>query len=621
MGFQRTAETGPARARFSWWSGLLLLCLSVPVSQTAAQSEREPLAQPASPELLRVRTLIRSNVLGLAERIMEEQGPPQLPNGEWLNWERQLWALYKASGKWDRLVNRVQQIPPAFPEVVREEAEREVIAAYIALERGADARAILRRYLMSDEISEREKIPLRRQVIESFIAEDRLAEANAAARVFLADFRPQDPDWLLLAGRVALRSGNPGTAVNLLAPLDAPAARLLALWGRLEAGTIAPDEALVRAGAMLDDEQYEPVIRPLLAVMVSAAGASGQERRRTDLLERYLLAPQSLAFSVTRSLPRFEPADLVESYSTIARNRANSAGYLAGEEAGWSAFARLLPAEDDVARRGVWAHISTRAADRSTRVLARDAWVNAAIDGDRTGLISLLFGEDAPLGTLDLSPATALRLSNFAIEAGDIQLAAEASANVTAPPPGMSRDDWLLYTGRISIIAGRYDQGADRIRQWIDGRSRLSGEDTDRVLQPIFELQTVEQHALAIELLERVNERSPGGKYVRELSFWIAESHDALGEYMKAADHFLFSAMQKDNGFDQWGESARYRAADALLQGNFFADARTLFEDLLKRASDENRIQALNGKIQEIWLRESSLRETTRTLAGDASSG
>ena len=68
--------------------------------------------------------------------------------------------------------------------------------------------------------------------------------------------------------------------------------------------------------------------------------------------------------------------------------------------------------------------------------------------------------------------------------------------------------------------------------------------------------------------------------------------------------------MQKDNGFDQWGESARYRAADALMEGNFFADARTLFEDLLDRASEDNRKQALNQKLQQLWLKESSLRSS-----------
>ncbi|MDE0714642.1 MAG: hypothetical protein OXI10_07230, partial [Gammaproteobacteria bacterium] len=252
-------------------------------------------------------------------------------------------------------------------------------------------------------------------------------------------------------------------------------------------------------------------------------------------------------------------------------------------------------------------HIGIHSNDPASRTQALDQWVNAALDGGRWTLVPLLFGEDAPLGPLLISPDTALRLSNAALESGDIHLAAEANANVSTPPAGMTLDEWLLYTGRISIIAGRYGQGTERLRQWIMANPRLTPEQTDRVLQPIFELQIVGQHEPAIELLELIDARSPGGKFVREIAFWIAESYDALGQHMKAADYFLFSAMQKANGFDQWGISARYRAADALLEGNFFADAKTIFQNLLKHSKDENRISALRQKLQRIWLLESSL--------------
>lgn len=121
-------------------------------------------------------------------------------------------------------------------------------------------------------------------------------------------------------------------------------------------------------------------------------------------------------------------------------------------------------------------------------------------------------------------------------------------------------------------------------------------------------MQTVGQHKLAIPLLQLINQRSPSAKHRREIAFWIAESYSATGRHIKAADFFLFSAMQKDNGFDQWGEAARYRAADALLEGNLFADARSLFEGLLARATEEPRRQALTRKLQQVWLRESSIQ-------------
>ncbi len=600
-------ETGPRRARFSCITGCLLFAvLALPAAPAAAQDGAIP-PEVASPALLRVRTLVRANVLDLAERIMERQGPPQLPNGEWLNWERQLWALYQSRGHWERLIERIQAIPPAFPAPVHEEADLVAISAYNALGDGVRSRRLLRRYLLDESISERERIPLRRQVIESYLVEGRLAEANAAARVFQADYRPQDREWLLLAARISLESGDPSGAVNLLAPLDDPAARILRLWGRIQDGSVDPQEAFERAAALAEGEAYESLQRPLLAMMTRAAGTGDKRIDQAALMERYLLADPPLEPVVYRSLPVYSVEDLVATYASIAANAANAAGLLVGEEQGWDDFARLLPVEETVMRRVVWGQIARNSDDRIARRLANDQWVNAALDGERMALVPLLFGEGLPLGDLVISPATALRLSNAAIEAGEVKLAALANSNVSGPPPGMSYGDWLLYAGRISIIAGQYDEGAERLRSWLQSQERLTPEQTDNVLQPIFDLQAVDQHAIALELLELVDARSPGGRYVREIAFWIAESHEALGEHMTAADYFLFSAMQKDNGFDQWGESARYRAADALLAGNFFSDARTLLEDLLRRAKDENRIQGLQQKLQQLWLRESNL--------------
>ena len=562
---------------------------------------------PATPALLRVRTLIRANVLDLAERIMESQGPPQLPNGEWLNWERQLWALYASRGKWGELVQRIQSIPPAFPDSVRREADLQAIRGHIALSEGVPARRLLRRYLVSGELTDRDRVPLRRQVVESYLVEGLLTEASVAARVFQEDFRPQDREWLLLAARISLQSGNPSAAVNLLAPMDDPAARLLRLWGRLENGSTPPAEVLERAGRMREDQAYAGLQRPLLAIMAASATRAGLQREHARLLEQYLYADPVAEPAVYSSLPRYDLDDLVAAYAAIARAAANEAGYLVGEESGWGDFARLLPAEDGVTRRAVWAHIARQLDDPFSVRLAVDQWINAVLDDDRMPLVTLLHGEDAPLGPLLVSPEVALRLSSAALQNEDIQLAAFANSNVSGPPPGMSYGEWLLYTGRTAIVAGRYAEGGDRLRKWIESRERLTPEETDSVLQPVFDLQTVDQHEMALEFLAMIDDRSPGGKYTREIAFWIAESYEATGQHMKAADYFLFSALQKDNGFDQWGESARYRAADALLNGNFFADARTLLEDLLQRATDENRAKALREKLQQLWLRESNL--------------
>ncbi len=579
-------------------------------SRSIAANDHLILDTPATPALQRVRTLIRANVLGLAERILEQEGPALLPNGEWLNWERQLWALYRASGNWQALYDRIQSIPPAFPASVRAEAEAESIAALIALGNGQTARRILRSQLLSTTLSERQKRSLRRQVIESYLADNKLQEANRSAVAFQQDFRPQDKDWLMLGSRIALQSGSPDAAVNLLAPLTEPDARLLRLWARAKNQSMSAEQILSTGARLLELKEFKSLNTPLLALMSDAAARAGNRILQVDLIEQYLLESASGSqFDQHKQfenvLPQLSATSLFDVYQWIAREQANKAGLLVGEENNWGPFAVALPNEQETIRRSVWAYIASKT-DGGTRQAAADNLVNAIVDSERMDLVPFLFGDDKPLGQLTLSPATALRLSNLAIEAGKVELAAEANANVSNPPPGMDYADWLIYTGRISIIAGRHQQGASQLDKWIESTDSLTPDQTDKVLQPIFDLQTVEQHQLAIPLLEKVNEKSPGGKYTREIAFWIAESYGATRQHIKAADHFLYSAMQKDNGFDQWGESARFRAAEALLEGNFFDDALKLFEGLLERAEDEPQKQALQQKIQQIWLRRSN---------------
>ena len=611
MTLGRFSKTGRQSARF-FILGTLLVFSSF---DAVAENEKLILDTPASPELQRVRTLIRANVLGLAERVMEEQGPPQLANGEWLNWERQLWALYRASQSWHKLLDRIQSLPPAFPAAVRAEAERESISALLALGRGKEARSILRRQFFNPALSERDKIIVRRQVIESYLIEDLVTEANRSARQFQQDFRPQDKEWLMLGARISLQSGNPDSAVNLLAPLTEPDARLLRSWARLKNDSLEPEQLRQNAEIMRAQPEFEDLQQALLAVLVHAAGLIGDKAAQAGYLEEYLLAPQSASTALARGLPVYGVGDLVEIYRAIALDQANQAGFLLGEEAQWGQFAVKLEPGMLIERRSVWAHIAASVDGEGLRRVASDHLINAAIDSGRSDIILELYGESKPLGKLLLSPATGLRLSNLAIEQGNVQLAAEANSNVTGPPQGMSYAEWLVYTGRISIIAGRHQHGAEQLDKWIDSMAELTPEQTDNILQPVFDLQTVDRHDLAIPLLEKINRLAPKGDYPREIAFWIAESYDATRQYVKAADYFLFSAMQKENGFDQWGESARYRAAEALLEGNFFDDARTLFEDLLNRASEEPRRQALQQKIQQLWLRQSS---TERTQSGAA---
>jgi hypothetical protein len=170
----------------------------------------------------------------------------------------------------------------------------------------------------------------------------------------------------------------------------------------------------------------------------------------------------------------------------------------------------------------------------------------------------------------------------------------------------MDRLQWLLHVARVSIIAGQYKQGSVELMRWIKSYPAMSPEQIDQALQPVFDLQKVNQHLHALELLEEIWPRITTQKHEREIAYWIAESYQATRQHVMAADYFLYSAMLKDNGLDQWGQSARLRAAESLQSANLLADSKALYQDLLRRTTDEARQARLRQRLQELWLLQSS---------------
>ena len=596
------SEARAARRRIARLGALCgMLCLGAP----AAAGETEPSSYAA--ELAGVENLLRANTLGLAQDVLETRGPPRQPTAEWSEWERRLWSIYRLGGQWEKLRERVRELPPDFPPGILREAKLQEIAALGALRRGEDARAEIRAGLLSDE-PEAHKRALRRALIAAYLADDLLDEARAAMEYFQRDYGPREPEWLLLRAGVLLRSGDAEAAASLLAPLDRPRARLLRLYARLRAGAIPPKQAAMEARELLRAPHAEPIKRDILAVIAHVN--SRNPAARAAALERYLLTPPAPAGQESGLYPNFTAADLLAAYGEFAREQANAAGLLVGEEERWLEHAQGLPEKSNITRAAWFAHIAAQLAaageaDSPLRTRAIDGYTGVLIAVKRTGLIAEMFGEDAPLGRLRLGGAAGLRLSTDALERGDIPLASEANASLSELPSGVERREWLLHAGRIDIFAGRYRRGAVKLNEWIESFEQLTPKQADKVLKPVFDLQTAGRHELALVLLRRIEERAPPGKQTRELAYWTAESHAGRGDHRRAASLFLQSAMQKFDGLDPWGEASRFRAAEALIEAGFSADARVLLEGMLSRAAEPARRDAIRKKLQQLWLLQS----------------
>lgn len=568
---------------------------------------------PSADELARAQDLVRANALGLAQEVLESRAPALRPAAAWLAWERQLWVVYRLRGRWAALLARAQPALEGadWPAGIRREARLQALKALVELRRAAEARRLIAAVLADADAPGAHQRQARRALIAVELAEGQAAAARRALREFQSRYGlgARDASLQLLTAAVLLRAGEVDAAVSELAAVDSAPARLLKLYARLQSRELPPAEVAARASALPDSAPA----RWVRAVAAQAHAQAGAWYPLADALEAYHLAPPPPSSPPAGVYPQFAAADLLAAYARIAAHQIRRAGAPAGEAQSHLDLARALPPALGVARRALFAHLTATAAsenDAETRQAALDGYVGEIIDSGRIRLIPLLFGGgDAPLGELSLGGDAALRLGAAALAEGDFRLAAAAHAAMRAFPagrPAAARQAWLLRAGRVDLLAGHHARGAAKLREYLESFSALTAAQTDAVLQPIFDLQALDRHALALPLLGRVDALAPAGKHRREIAFWLAESYAGAGDPRLAAAAFLRSAMAGADSFDRWGRAARLRAAEALLDARLFADARRLLQDLLAAAATDARRIQLQQALQRARLLEAA---------------
>ena len=126
----------------------------------------------------------------------------------------------------------------------------------------------------------------------------------------------------------------------------------------------------------------------------------------------------------------------------------------------------------------------------------------------------------------------------------------------------------------------------------------------------LFDMQTVELHAQAIEHFNQLLRLEIEPKQRREILYWIADSYRGLEKYDQAALLYLQSAMlPAPDAMDPWAQTARFNAAESLQQSGLVDDARRIYEELLAMTDDQARRSVLNHKIQQLWLNQRAVAE------------
>ena len=136
----------------------------------------------------------------------------------------------------------------------------------------------------------------------------------------------------------------------------------------------------------------------------------------------------------------------------------------------------------------------------------------------------------------------------------------------------------------------------------LENAGELKEQELDRLLQVAFDLQAISRDDLALKVFKAAGPFVHTVRQRRELLFWMGESQIGEGRFAQGADLFLQSSEVAGQKLDLWGQSARFRAAEALVDAGLLQDAFNMYRSLLVESSDENRQLQLRQKLQNLNL-------------------
>ena len=524
----------------------------------------------------------------------------------WILWEQERLAILARWRQWNQLLVRIEGLPADIPEQFRHQAATYKARAFLELDQAEAAREILREQLWqrgADQTQEYET--WRRLVISSYLRDERHDDARIAMLRYAQDFSSQDPDWLLLRARVLIDSGRDEQALQILEGQEGWQAELLQLYARFRLERIDRAELWRRVKQSAEAKDISAEIRASLWGLGYLAAQRMSPVDRVVALELLFRSNAQSPIELFR-----QPVDtLWEAYLEYAGLVGNRAELLLGDDESWLELARQTSQATPVKARSLFAMLIVNARNPEVADAAAAEYLStfAEIDASEHELLDNLFNrsERFPRAS-DIPPVIRYQLVDLALTSGRIDEATRLMSGLTEPPEGASRFDWQLRQSRVLILGGRYEEGDAVLGALLQDYQEPVPDATDRILQVLFDLQTVGLHESAIAHFNRLLLLDLDARQRREILFWIADSFREEKLYDQAALLYLQSAMLPGaRSMDPWAQTARFNAAESLQRAGMTDDARRIYEDLLRVTDEAARRSVLRNKIQQLWLTQS----------------
>lgn len=569
--------------------GLLWLAGSWGAAQAAVDvDEAAALADAGTPEL--------------ALALVERDQPADPAGEEWTAWEGLRLKLLRAMGRWEALAERTEASPEGLPEAFRHRVKVENAEALLRLGRAAEARSGLRREIWAGAQEERLTL-LRRLVIRSYLEQGLAEDAYAAVVRYRQDYGESGREDRLLIARVLLTRQRYSQVESLLAGLDGPRAEALRLLNALRSEKQSARGVLKQARALAARSGNEPAqTRLLWAVAAEAAGLADNPSAQIPALEN--LFESSGGEALPEGLFHFTGDDLWQAYEGYAGRVGNREQMLVGEDRRWFDEAENAGARYPIRIRSVYALLSLRASREEHRLEAQEHLLG--ILSERPSghqILRRLYLDSGHFPSLETIPdPVRWALADAALAEGDMEIASRLLHDLETAPEGTRRVMWQLRRAKVFILAADYDSAESVLSGLVARAGELERGDVDRLMQLLFDLQTVGENTAAYEMFAQLGARAEG-QFKRELLYWMADSRAAQEQHVDAARLYLQSAMLPGpKTMDPWAQTARYKAAGSLAAAGLREDAAKLYRQLLAVTEEAGRKAVLRRDLEQLWL-------------------
>jgi len=560
--------------------------------------------------LKEIQQLADKGAVSLAIQILEKQQAKYVEQKSiWISLEQQRIALYKQREDWQKISERLKELPKTSEITFIQWARTERAIALLELHKPAEAREELRYLIWKTQIAKTNLELLthwRKLIVRSYLNDSFANDAQIASFRLQQDVPQDDLSDVILRARIAIENRRSDEAEKLLKPYaDNPEVAALILLAQLRGQSRSPKHVLQAAYRYIRNKQTANELKVnLWAVAAEAARQNGSRAAMANAMEHVLANKQHLRLS--DNVSKFNSDSLWNAYIDYALIISNQEQLLIGQDKAWLNVADKLVKKQPVGSRSMNVFVMLRGKEQKLREQAASAFVASVLKREHGKQLLLnLFKDSKYFKHLVAIPKPVRHaLVDIALGSSDIDRASEIMATIKAPLSAEDTDQfmWQLRRSRILVLGNQAEAGAEALFEILKQNPKLPQDQLDKLMQVIFDLQTAGQHEYAYRLFTEVLKLSKDEKLQRELYYWMADSQKAAESYAEAARLYLKSALHPDpENIDPWAQTAIYQAAVSLTQAGFYRDAQTLYERLLKVTEDPARRATLKRELQRLW--------------------